>query len=458
MATTKDRSALQVAGMLSAGVLGAAELTERTLTAIAACPDQAMFTATTPHRARAEATAAEQRHRAGRPRGLLDGVPVAWKDLFDITGTVTTAGSRLLAAMPPAAEDAPVVARLAAAGMVCVGRTNMTEFAYSGLGLNPHYGTPHNPFGRDEPRVPGGSSSGSAVAVARGLVPVAIGSDTGGSVRVPAAFNGIIGYKASGGRYPMAGVFPLSRTLDTLGVFARTVLDAILVDAAMQGLPAPVVRHRGIGALTVIVPENRIFEGADAAVVTNFDAALDRLRAAGAAIMRRPMPLLDEIVALTECYGTIGAAEAYALHRQRVESDAADLMDQRVVRRMRLAASIAMTDYATLLQERRRLIETDAAHWDGRAIVAMPTVPHTAPAIAPLEADPGLFAEVNMKTLRNTMFGNFLDWCGVSIPTGSDRLGLPTALLLSARPGDDDWLLGVALDAEDAIRGESASP
>jgi aspartyl-tRNA(Asn)/glutamyl-tRNA(Gln) amidotransferase subunit A len=240
------RTALQLSAWMSAGLVSAEAIAERTLAAIAACDDQAIFTLLTAERARAEAKASARRLREGRPASILDGVPIVWKDLFDLEGLPTTAGSHLLEAAPPAKTDAAVVSRLKDAGMICIGRANMTEFAYSGIGLNPHYGTPRNPHGRAEPRVPGGSSSGSAVVVARGLAPVAIGSDTGGSVRIPAAFNGIIGYKASTDRYPMNGVFPLSPTLDTLGVFSRTVADAVAVDALLCGLTTPNARKAPI--------------------------------------------------------------------------------------------------------------------------------------------------------------------------------------------------------------------
>ena len=284
------RSALDLAALVSAGLVTAEYVAEKTLAAIATCDDQTIFTRVTADRAMAEAHAAILLLRDGGALSGLDGVPVAWKDLFDLEGMVTTAGSRVLADTAPAKSDATVVARLKAAGMVCVGRVNMTEFAFSGLGLNPHFGTPRNACGRDVPRVPGGSSSGSAVAVARGLVPVAIGTDTGGSVRVPAALNGVIGYKASSQRYPMDGVFPLAPTLDTLGIFARNVRDVVMVDAAMCGLLAPIVRPTALKGLRVLVPDNVVLEGCDAAVIANFETALARLAAAGALIERGAMP------------------------------------------------------------------------------------------------------------------------------------------------------------------------
>jgi aspartyl-tRNA(Asn)/glutamyl-tRNA(Gln) amidotransferase subunit A len=445
------RSALQLSAMLAAGLVDAEELAERTLAAVAACDDQAVFSCVTAERAMREARAASARIREGRPRGLLDGVPVAWKDLFDIAGLTTTAGSRVLAGAPPARHDAPVVARLEAAGMVCVGRVNMTEFAYSGIGLNPHFGTPRNPNGAQD-RVPGGSSSGSGVAVARGLVPVSIGSDTGGSVRIPAAFNGIIGYKSSTGRYPTEGAFPLSTTLDTVGVLCRTVSDAIIVDAALCKRAAPAARRRSLAGQRLIVPGNVVFDDAEPAVIANFEAALGRLAAAGAVVERATLPALDEILALMARRGGIAQAEAYALHRDRIAGPEVELMDRRVVARVRAAATIAMADYVVVLQERRRIIAEFAGTFTGGAVIAYPTVAHVAPSIAALEADDDLFSRINMRTLRNTNIGNFLDWCGVTIPSGVDASGMPTALLLSGAHGSDDDLLSLALSAEGLVR------
>jgi aspartyl-tRNA(Asn)/glutamyl-tRNA(Gln) amidotransferase subunit A len=446
------RSALQIGALMSAGLASAEEVAERTLAAIAAGEDQAIFTRLTPERARSEAHAATRRLREGRPASLLDGVPIVWKDLFDLEGITTTAGSRVLEADAPAKADAAVVARLKAAGMVCIGRANMTEFAYSGIGLNPHYGTPRNPHGGGQGRVPGGSSSGSAVAVARGLTPVAIGTDTGGSVRIPAAFNGVIGYKASTDRYPMDGVFALSPTLDTLGIFARTVEDVVVVDAAMCGLAAPDLRKETIEGLRVIVPTNVVFDDCQAAVAKNFEAALARLEKAGAVIERGPMPVFDEILALSARHGTIVAAEAYAAHKTRVEGPDVARIDRRVAKRIGLAGSMPMVDYIALLQARSRLIRQTTRFLGGRCVVAIPTVAHTAPSIDALEGDDELFARMNMKTLRNTMLGNFLGWCGVSFPTGTDEGGLPTALLLSGAPQTDERLLSLSLTAQSIVQ------
>ncbi|WP_126541705.1 amidase [Oharaeibacter diazotrophicus] len=446
----KDRSALQLAAMIQSGLVDAEYVAEATLAAIAAA-DPAIFTRVTAGRAMVEAREASRRIRAGRARGPLDGVPVAWKDLFAVEGLATTAGSRILADDPPATADAAVVARLQAAGMVAVGRVNMTEFAFSGLGLNPHYGTPANPHSTDEPRIPGGSSSGSAVAVAAGLVPVAIGTDTGGSVRIPAHFNGVVGYKATRGRYPMAGVHPLSTSLDSLGCFTRTVEDAVLVDAAMNGLVASPIRRGAVAGARLVVPETVMFDGAEPEVVAAVEAAVKRLEAAGAVVTRRPLPVLAEVLSLYAEHGALVTAEAYAVLRRHLDGPGAAGMDRRVVARSRLGANIATTDYIALLAARAGMVETLARELDG-AFLIHPTVPHVAPPIAALEADDDLFVAVNGRTLRNTLIGNYLDTAGVSLPCGTGAAGLPVGLLVSAPGGADEALLSFCLAAEPVVR------
>ncbi|HEX4112061.1 MAG TPA: amidase [Stellaceae bacterium] len=422
------------------------KVAEETLARIAACEDRAIFTCITRDRALTEARAAARRIAAREPHGPLDGMPIAWKDLFDLQGLPTTAGSAVLAEAPRAARDAAVVENLAKAGMVTVGRTNMTEFAYSGLGLNSHFGTPRNPHGT-EPRVPGGSSSGSAVAVARGLVPIAIGTDTGGSVRLPAAVNGVVGFKASTGRYAMTGVFPLSPTLDSLGVFSRTVEAAALVDAGMRGVTPASPTPRPLNGVRLLVPTNIVLDDCEPAVLANFEAAIDRLARAGAVIERGALPAFDEIMRLGDKRGAILAAEAYAIHQARLDSDQAARMDRRVVTRLRLGARIGLADYLAVTFARRQLIAETAARLAG-CFVAFPTTPIVAPAIAPLERDEERFFAANARILRNTSLGNFLDWCGVSLPTGSDEAGMPTSLLFSATAGQDEGLLSLALGCE----------
>lgn len=446
----------RLAAALREGAVSSSALTEEAL-ARASGSDAALLTLVTAERARAEAQDADLRLKSGRPRGLLDGLPTVWKDLFALKGHTTTAGSAVTADAAPEVADAAAVTALATAGMVSLGRVNMSEFAFSGLGLNPHYGTPLNARSpQGSPRVPGGSSSGSAVAVAAGIVPVAVGTDTGGSVRVPAAFNGIVGYKSSRGRHRMEGVFPLSQSLDTLGVFAHSVSDAAIVDAAMRLRSPSLPARPPASKLRLRVPTNVVFDAAEPAVLANFEASLERLARAGITIERGPIAELDAVQALFDRCGPLVAAEAYRLHTARVSDPAvAARMDRRVVDRIRLGARTTDPLHAELLAERTRLIAAACRHFSADTLVAYPTVPHVAPLLAPLEADPALFADVNAKTLRNTALGSFLDWCGLSLPNGCDQDGLPTGLLLNGRPAGDDFLFSAALTLEPLVRGDT---
>ncbi len=450
-----NKSVAGLSVLLQSGALDPVELAEISLEKIAGYQDKSVFTEVLGERALAEAKLSSQRIRSGRSLGLLDGIPVAWKDLFDTRGTVTTAGSAVLADHPPAATDAAVVSALAGAGMVSVGRTNLSEFAFSGLGINPHYGTAHNPASRDVPRIPGGSSAGSGVAVAAGLVPVAIGTDTGGSIRIPAAFNGIVGYKATRGRYSMQGVFPLAKSLDSLGPLCRTVQDAVWIDAAMQARTAPDIRRADMSGLKLVIPETVVFDDAEPGVVAAFEAAILRLEKAGARITRRAFPLFAEVLEIMARHGALVTAEAFALHKGRLEGPEAARMDQRVVVRTRLGEKIAMTDYIAILDARQRMIATFADSLEPGELIAHPTLPHVAPPIAPLLADDDLFFKINGRTLRNTSIGNFLDGCGVSIPCGAGDAGLPVGFLLSGQKNEDDYLLSAALSAEAVIRGDA---
>ncbi len=315
---TRKPSGASLAADLRAGTIDAVELTERTLADVAACSDKTIFTDVLTKRALREAAAAHKRLKDGHPLSALDGVPVAWKDLFDVEGRVTTAGSVVLKKNPPAKRDAALLEAAVRGGMITIGTTNMTEFAYSGIGLNPHYGTPHNPCDPKVARSPGGSSSGSAVAVAAGLVPIAIGTDTGGSIRVPASFNGITGYKTSTGHYSMTGVFPLSRTLDTLGPFAHTVEDCVLTDMVLRGALAPAAHRGSVEGLKIIIPETLVFDGCEPEVIRNFETAIVRLSKAGAKVTRAPMPQLAAIPELIGKHGHFLGAEAMQVHHARV--------------------------------------------------------------------------------------------------------------------------------------------
>lgn len=443
------RSAADVGRMIADG-LDPVEVADHFLERIADQSDQPVFITITAGRARQEALASRERHADGKPLGPLDGVPIAWKDLIDVEGSPTTAGSALYRDNEPAGRDAPIVTNAVAAGMVTLGKVNLTEFAFSGIGLNPHFGTPSIPHDPDTPRAPGGSSSGSATAVSRGMAPCAIGSDTGGSVRIPSAFNGLTGYKSSEGRISKDGVVPLSITLDTIGPLAHSVEDCCLLDAVLRGVSPALPAPPTLGDIKLLVPENVMLDELDRAVADNFLASLEILGRAGIEIDHRRLPLLDEVVEMTKRYGTLIAAEAYAHYRDILENEQVELVDRRVVTRMMMGKSMTSDDVAAIQEGRQRLAAELRSALDG-AYLAMPTIPHVAPEIAPLEADDELFHKTNLKTLRNTTIGNILGTPGVAMPNGTDAAGLPTSLLISATADDDDRLLAAALSIEQAM-------
>jgi aspartyl-tRNA(Asn)/glutamyl-tRNA(Gln) amidotransferase subunit A len=453
-AQIKGKSVAQLAAMLHAGAVDAEELALQTVEAIADCDDQAIFTTFMPNRALNEARAASSRRRNGMSLGMLDGIPVAWKDNFDFEGEITTAGARVLADSPPALRDAAAVDHLKRAGMVNIGHLNMSELAFSGIGINPHYGTPRNAWSRNVPRVPGGSSSGSGVAVAKGLVPVAIGTDTGGSVRVPAAYNGVVGYKASRSRYDLRGVYPLAKSLDSIGPICNSVQDVVMVDSALRRQPVlPSHRYRQDG-VRLLVPTNIVLDDLESGVATAFDRALQRLSAAGVLITNGSISAFDKICELTKQYGALMNAEVYAQHSALLNGPMASLVDHRVVTRAKLGASVTAASYRALCAAREMLISETVAHLGSDIIVAYPTIPQVAPPIAPLESDVGLFFQANARSVRNVAFGNFLDWCSLTVPCGHGEADMPVGLLLSGPSGHDDRLLAFAATAETAIRGD----
>lgn len=411
-----------------------------------------VFIALSPTRARREAEAAAARWRDGQPLSALDGVPLAWKDLFDLAGSRTTAAAAVRREIAPALLDAHSVAQLSRAGLVSLGKTNLSEFAYSGLGLNPHFGTPLNPHSDAQPRVPGGSSSGSAVAVAAGIVPLAMGTDTAGSIRIPAAFNGLVGFRSSCRRYSRDGVFPLARSLDSLGPLTRSVRDAWLLDELLRGHdPRQSPPVRSLAGQRVWV-EQTVLEDArvEPAVRANLLAAVERLRSAGALLEVRPLPAFQASLQLIADHGWLGAAEAFALHQSLLDSPEAEHLDPRVRRRLEAARTMPASQLLKLYQARRVLQQQLQAELDG-ALLLTPTVAHVAPPLAPLEADDSLFALTNLATLRLTMPGSLLDMPGVSLPSGRDAQGLPTGVLLSLPQGEDARLLRAALSVEAAL-------
>ena len=408
------------------------------------------FICTLPKRARREAEASLKRQRAGARAGPLDGVPLAWKDLIDLEGTVTTCASKTRVDHPPAMEDAVMARNAAAAGLVSIGKTNLTEFAFSGIGLNPHWGTPSNPFGSDCPRVPGGSSSGSAVAVANGLVPAAIGTDTGGSVRIPACFNGLAGLKTSEGRISLKGVAPLAPSFDTAGPICRTVEDCALVDAALRGVTPSNEERPPLSGVIFFAPDNVHSDNLEEAVAANFEAALRALRNAGADVQHGNARFLDSYAESFSDHSMLTASEAYGTWRHVLEGPKAGCMDARV--RDRMMAGMDLLPRLGEIRERRRREIAAFQSELGRRVLATPTVAHVAPARAALEADPELHREINLRTLRLTMPGNWLRCCGLTLPNGRDGNGLPTGLLLTLPWGEDDRLLAVGQAVENVIQ------
>jgi len=445
----EKKSAAEIGRLIAEGTLDPVEVAEFFLDRIERDRGNPSFILVTRKRALEEAEGSRKRRREGRVAGLLDGVPVAWKDLVDMGGERTTAGSALFAASPPKEKDAPIVANLAAAGMVALGKTNLSEFAFSALGLNPHFGTPRNPCDATTPRIAGGSSSGGAVAVAGGLAPCAIGSDTGGSIRAPASFCGIVGFKTSEGRIDKSGVFPLSRTLDTIGPLAHTVEDCVLIDMALRGLKAAPVRALDLSGVAFVVPDKTGIDDAEPAVAANLEAAMKRLAAAGAKVASRPIRQIGAMRALSAQFGSLVAIEAYAEHRALLESGDARRMDRRVVKRA-MGGRVSAHDLISLQRGRDNLIAALADDLKG-ALLVLPATPMTAPAIAPLEGDDEVFRVTNLRAIHYTFLGNLFRMCGLALPSGTDAKGLPTGVQFLAPGGDDDRLLSIGLSMEKAL-------
>jgi Asp-tRNA(Asn)/Glu-tRNA(Gln) amidotransferase A subunit family amidase len=374
----------------------------------------------------------------------LAGLPVSIKDLFDVAGETTKAGSVVLDDAPAATSDAPVVQRLRKAGAAIIGKTNMTEFAFSGIGMNPHYGTPANPCDNEVARIPGGSSSGAAVSVAAGICVAAIGSDTGGSIRIPAALCGLVGFKSTARRVPAAGAIPLSTTLDTICAMTRSVDDCILLDRVIADAPLQVPAPP-LHSLRLILPANLMQDDMEPHVAASFAAALSRLSAAGATIVETRLPPLDECAALNK----FPNVEAFAWHRTLLERRAAEY-DQRVSRRILPGAAMSAADYIAMQAARADWIvrmEALLAPYD--ALIA-PTVPIVAPEIAVLEASDDAFFAANAKVLRNTSAINFLDGCAISLPCQAAGT-LPAGLMLALPAMQDARLLAVAKAVESVL-------
>jgi aspartyl-tRNA(Asn)/glutamyl-tRNA(Gln) amidotransferase subunit A len=399
--------------------------------------------------ARAAADAADARARLGLSLGPLDGVIVSIKDLFDVAGEPTRAGSKILAEeAAPAAADAAIVRRLRAGGAVIVAKTNMTEYAFSGVGANPHFGTPGNPH--DRARVPGGSSAGAPVAVADGMCEISIGTDTGGSVRIPASLCGLVGFKPSRQRVPTQGAFPLSYTLDSIGPIAPSVADCAKADAVMAGeeLSFTPLDAAALKGLRFGVAEGLPLERLDDAVASAFAAAIKRLGDGGVRISRETLPLFEEMNEVN-AKGGISPPESCAIHSDRMRRRAGDI-DPNVRARIERGCAVSAADYIDMMRGRGRLVRAMDVRLAGLDVLLMPTTSIVAPTIAEV-ADPKIFAVRNGALLRNTGIVNFFDLCAITLPLPVGPGALPVGLMLIARNGQDHRLMSIAAAAAELL-------
>jgi aspartyl-tRNA(Asn)/glutamyl-tRNA(Gln) amidotransferase subunit A len=376
------------------------------------------------------------------------GIPVSIKDLFDIRGQVTRAGSRALEDSPPAEADATAVARLRRAGFIVIGRTNMTEFAYSGIGINPHYGTPKSAWQRNVGHVPGGSSSGAAVSIADGMAYGALGTDTGGSCRIPAAYNGIVGFKPTQRRVPLDGGLPLSFTLDSFGPVARTVGCCAVLDAVLADEPVQPLLPRPIKGMRLAVPTTVVLDDLEDEVARTFERALEVLSRHGALIERIAVPEFLDVGAMN-AKGGFAASESYAWHRYLLTSKG-DVYDPRVSSRILRGGSLSAADYIDLLGARRSLISRAAIRLAPYDALVMPTTAITPPRIADL-ADDKAFTKANLLSLRNCTLINMIDGCAISLPAHREGEA-PVGLMLASSGGSDRRIFELAAGMEGIIR------
>jgi aspartyl-tRNA(Asn)/glutamyl-tRNA(Gln) amidotransferase subunit A len=445
---TTNPTIRQLAADLAAGRTTSRKLTEEALARIedAKGEGKRVFVKVWPTQALAAAEASDTLRKAGIVTSPLAGIPLSIKNLCNVAGETTLAGSTALDDSPPAKQDAPVVARLRAAGAVIVGSTNMSEFAFSGVGFNPHYGTPGNPA--DRKRVPGGSSSGAAVSVTDRMAVAALGTDTGGSVRIPAAVCGIVGFKPTARRVPIDGVVPLSTSLDSIGPLANSVECCAIVDAVFAGEPIAVPEPMPLAGLRLAVPRHYVMDGLDPSVAKAFERALKALADKGVRIEHIDLPQLNDLPAIN-AKGGFAASEAYAWHKDLLARRGNDY-DPMVASRIRRGAEMTAADYIELLGKRADLQKRVAAITCVYDAVVMPTCAIVAPTLDEVSTAEG-FTKKNMLLLRNTSVGNFLDHCGISLPCqGAGEL--PVGFMLMGEAMADKRLLAMARSVESVVK------
>ncbi len=444
------QTAMELGTGIGASEIDPPDLAEYFLDRIAAeDPGHRIFIRMTPERTRAEAQAARQRQKDGLRRGPLDGVPVSWKDLVDVAGVETTMATRALKGRVPE-RDAALLARATHAGTVYLGKTNMTEFAFSGLGINTTHETPPNARDAETPRIPGGSSSGAAVAVASGLGPIGIGSDTGGSVRIPAAMNGIVGLKTTIGALPAEGMLPLSPLLDTVGPLTVDVTDAAAMWSVLSGRPPIDLKSCDLKGRLFVAVDTPLWRGVDAGIDRACREATAKLEAAGAAVEWRDVPELAEAMEAMIAMGGLVTTDAWSCWSGLIEADP-DAIYPPMLPRFQSGTKQAGHD---LLRLMRRLDELSASlhrKMAGCDAMIAPTVPATPPAIADLLDDPEAYTRANVMALRNCTPGNLTRICALSLPCGHDDHAMPAGLMLMQRPNQEETLLRLGKAMEDVL-------
>ncbi|TPI44606.1 amidase [Mesorhizobium sp. B2-9-1] len=406
--------------------------------------DEKVYTKLYAEAARAAAEASDARRKAGVSLGPLDGRIVSIKDLFDVAGEPTAAGSLIRASAEPAARDAAIVQRLRQAGAVILGKTNMTEFAFTAIGDNPHYGTPGN--AADAGLIPGGSSSGAGVAVGEGTSDISIGSDTGGSVRIPASLNGIVGFKPTARRVPLTGAFPLSMTLDSIGPLARSVADCAIADAIMAGEEPAALQPVSLAGLRVGIPRGVLFDETQEQVAEAFEACIDRIGRAGA---RAADLSIDDLIAEMRAAtrrGTIASMEGAEIHADWLASGASVPVDPHVTGPLTRALAVPASAYIRTIRRRAELAALMDERLEAVDVLALPTVPMVAPSIAAMAGDEELRDKTEGLLLRNTQVANQFDLCAISLPMTGTKL--PAGLMLVGKHGHDSHLLRIAAAVE----------
>lgn len=451
MAEWHEQTALELGAAIGAGTIDPVALTEHFIARIEAEDrEQKVYIRRLFERARREAEAAAERAREGLRKSPLDGVPVCWKDCYDVAGLSTSNGSKTLAGrIAPA--DATLFARGVEAGLVTLGKTNLTEFCFGGLGVNPVFGTPVNPFDTVTPRAPGGSSSGTGVAIASGLAAAGFGSDTRGSVRIPAAWNALVGLKTTFGLLPDDGLLHLSPSLDTPGPLAKTVADANALLAVMTGKPAADLAGATLKGARFGVPEELVWDDCEPGIAEAVRAGMDKMAAAGAEFEDVSIPEYLELRDLLGTSGSFVSGECWALWGETVEA-APELVFKPVYDRMRAGVTMSSAASETIrlrTAEMAARVQARMAGFDG---LIHPTLCFAPPPIAELEKGEEFYVEANLKSLRNTTPGNFFGLCGLTLPCGMDGKGMPVGLLLTGLPCTEGKLLRLGQASEGALK------